>query len=84
MSTRFVSVTEFKAKCLGMLDEVQSNGRTITITKRGHPVAVVSPAKKRKFKSLRNVLAGKIAITGDIVHFDTSHLWDVVGGERDE
>jgi prevent-host-death family protein len=78
MSTRVVSATEFKAKCLSLLDEVNSRGGTITVTKRGQPVAVLSPAKKKQWKSLRNVLAGKVEIAGDIVNFDTSHLWDAL------
>ncbi|MBV8847493.1 MAG: type II toxin-antitoxin system Phd/YefM family antitoxin [Bryobacterales bacterium] len=77
MKTRTVSATEFKAKCLGLLDEVQQSGDTITVTKRGHPVAVVKPAPK-KYKSLRNRWAGKIQILGDIVNFDTSHLWEAL------
>lgn len=38
-----VTATEFKAKCLDLLDQVQS-GRIakLTVTKRGKPVAVVS------------------------------------------
>jgi hypothetical protein len=29
------------------------------------------------------VLAGKLEITGDIVNFDTSHLWDAVRKDRE-
>ena len=83
MSTRFVPITEFKAKCIGLLDEVSSKGESITITKRGQPVAIVSPPKKRKVKSLRNALAGKIEITGDIVNFDSSHLWDALRKDKE-
>ena len=83
MSTRFVTATEFKAKCLGLLDEVQSKGGTITVTKRGHPIAVVGPAKRKPFKSSRGTLAGKVRICGDIVNFDTSHLWDALKKHSD-
>jgi prevent-host-death family protein len=48
MKTTTVSATEFKAKCLALLDQVDEEGGTITITKRGRPVAVVGPAKKGK------------------------------------
>lgn len=37
-----VTATEFKAKCLALLDRVQSTGEVITITKRGKPVASLS------------------------------------------
>lgn len=34
-----ISATEFKAKCLSLIDRVQSRGERITITKRGRVVA---------------------------------------------
>jgi len=39
MKDRVVSATEFKAKCLALLDEVADSGGTITVTKRGRAVA---------------------------------------------
>jgi len=77
MSTRVVSATEFKAKCLSLLDEVNSRGGTITVTKRGRPVAVLGPASKKRIKSPMGVLKGKVKIVGDIVN--TSHLWEHFG-----
>jgi prevent-host-death family protein len=44
MSERTVSASEFKAKCLAMLDEVASTGEEIVVTKRGRAVARVSAA----------------------------------------
>ena len=76
MKNRVIGATEFKAKCLALLDEVQEQGGTITVTKRGRPVATVSAAKKPGWKSPKGILAGKLEITGDIV--DTSDLWDVL------
>ena len=34
-----VSVTEFKAKCLAIIDKVHATGETVVITKRGKVVA---------------------------------------------
>jgi prevent-host-death family protein len=76
VKTRIVSATEFKAKCLGLLNEIEEGGPPITITKRGRPVAIVTPAKKTAWKSPVNMLAGKIRIVGDIVNGDPD-LWDV-------
>jgi len=39
-----VPATEFKAKCLALLDQVRDQGRSITITKRGRVVARLVPA----------------------------------------
>ena len=79
MKQRVVSATEFKAKCLALLDEIDQHGGTITVTKRGRPVASVGPAKKQVWKSPKGVLEGKIEILGDIVNTDFE--WDCVRGE---
>jgi prevent-host-death family protein len=69
MNNRLVSATEFKAKCLALLDEVQEHGGTITVTKRGRPVATVAPVKPKPFRSTKGILAGKGKIVGDIDNF---------------
>jgi prevent-host-death family protein len=81
MKSRVVSATEFRAKCLALLDEIEQRGGSITITRRGLPVAVLAPAKKKAWKSPANSLAGKARIVGDIVNFDTSDLWEVTRGK---
>jgi prevent-host-death family protein len=73
MKHRVVTATEFKAKCLALLDEVDEKGDLITVTKRGRPVATLHPVKKKPWKSLKGDLVGKLEIVGDIV--DTSRLW---------
>ena len=78
MKERVVSATEFKAKCLAFLGEIEKRGGPITVTRRGRPVAALGPAKKSAWKSPRNSLAGKARIVGDIVNTDTSGLWEVV------
>ncbi len=44
MSTRTVSASQFKARCLAMLDEVANTGEEIVITKRGRAVVRVIAA----------------------------------------
>jgi len=46
---------EFKAKCLGLLDEVEARGRSFVVTKRGRPVARVVPLVSQR-KLLGSVL----------------------------
>jgi prevent-host-death family protein len=43
MTDRTISASEFKAKCLAMLDDVAATGEEIVVTKRGRAVARVSP-----------------------------------------
>jgi prevent-host-death family protein len=76
-----VSATEFKAKCLALLDEIEQRGVTITVTRRGQPVAVLGAAPKKAWKSPGNSWAHKARIAGDIVNADTSGLWDVVSSK---
>jgi antitoxin (DNA-binding transcriptional repressor) of toxin-antitoxin stability system len=78
MKHQTISVTEFKARCLSLFDEIAQEGGTMTITKRGRPLATVGPVKRRPFKSSEGVLAGKIKIVGDLDKIDNSALWDVV------
>lgn len=42
--TRSIAASEFKAKCLALLDEVAETRQSIVITKRGKAVARVEPA----------------------------------------
>ena len=64
--TRHIKASEFKAKCLSLLDEVQDTGETIVVTKRGKPVAQIQPVR-RKPKTLFGAMKGHITIKGDIV-----------------
>jgi prevent-host-death family protein len=41
MSEKIMSASQFKAKCLAVLDEVAATGRPVVVTKRGKPVARV-------------------------------------------
>jgi prevent-host-death family protein len=73
---RVVNATEFKAKCLAYLDEIEQRGGPITVTRRGRAVAVLGPANRSPWKSPRNSWAEKARIVGDIVNADTSTLWE--------
>lgn len=78
MKHLMVNVTEFKAKCLALLDEVGEHGGRITITRRGIPLATVGPVERVAWKSPEGILAGKITLPDDLVEADTSELWEVV------
>jgi len=61
-----IKASEFKAKCLKLMDQVAETGETLVITKNGHPVAELRPAKRR-LESLFGAHRGLIEITGDII-----------------
>ena len=56
----------FKVHCLAVMDEVQSKKQTVLITKHGQPVAKLVPVDNDK-DDIYNFLAGRGAITGDVV-----------------
>jgi prevent-host-death family protein len=63
-----VAISEFKAKCLGMLEEVRKTRKPIRITRFGKPVAeIVPPTPQPRPKSWLGCMEGTIKITGDIV-----------------
>ena len=61
-----IKASEFKAKCLQIMDEVAESGEAVVITKRGVPVAELVPAKRRP-DELFGALKGSITILGDII-----------------
>ncbi len=61
-----IKASEFKAKCLRLMDEVAETGKSLVITKNGKPVAQLGPATTRP-PSLAGAHAGKIRILGDII-----------------
>ncbi|MBM3790582.1 MAG: type II toxin-antitoxin system Phd/YefM family antitoxin [Acidobacteria bacterium] len=75
MKQTTLAASEFKAKCLRLLDRVEEEGDTLVITKRGRPVAKVVPVSSPR-RSLRGSWKGLVQIKGDIVHFDTSRDWE--------
>ncbi len=69
---KVISATEFKAKCLKILDELDSQG--IVITKRGQPIAKVTPLPLADNSKLIGSMKGKVIIKGDI--FSTGRKWN--------
>ena len=82
---RTIAAGEFKAKCLALMDEVQATGETVFITKRGKPVARLSPLEETT--PIKNSIFGRLrhmgVITGDIVSSDfTDEEWDRMFEEK--
>jgi prevent-host-death family protein len=58
--------SEFKAKCLKLMDEVAETGEPLVVTNHGKPIAQLGPAV-RKRKSLCGLHKGQIEILSDII-----------------
>ena len=62
-----IAVSEFKAKCLAILDQVQKTKQPIRITRFGKPLAEVTPPSPVVPKNWMGSMKGTMKILGDIV-----------------
>ena len=63
-----VSISEFKAKCLAILERVRKTRKPVRITRFGKPVAeVVAPSPVRERGKWLGHMKGTARIVGDIV-----------------
>jgi prevent-host-death family protein len=63
-----ISVSEFKAKCLSLLEQVDKTKAPIRLTKRGKPIADVVPVSPEAAdRDWLGFMSDRIKITGDIV-----------------
>ncbi len=64
--SRTIKASEFKARCLALMHEVERTGQGLVITKNGKPVAELVPHRPRK-RHARGILKDRLFITGDII-----------------
>ncbi len=63
-----IAISEFKAKCLSLLEEVSKTKTPLRITRRGKPLADVIPASpEAEERSWIGSMSGSIEIVGEIV-----------------
>jgi prevent-host-death family protein len=81
MADRVMSASEFKAKCLALLDRVAETGDRIIVTKHGRSVAVVGPVERAKSKKS---LRGSVTFLTDRDEelFSTGIKWEAQGDEE--
>ena len=63
-----IPISEFKAKCLALLEQVRKTRQPIRVTRHGKPIAeVVPPGPVMDRKSWLASMKGTVRITGDII-----------------
>jgi len=63
-----IAISEFKAKCLSLLEEVSKTKTPLRVTRRGKPLADVIPASpEAEERSWIGSMSGSIEIVGEIV-----------------
>ena len=63
-----ISISQFKATCLAVLDKVKRTGKPVLVTRRGTPIAMIEPPPPPEMKeSWLGAFKSKGKIIGDIV-----------------
>ena len=68
MKTHHIPASEFKAKCLRLLDDVAVTGQPLIITKRGRPVAQLMPmpVQRKLFGAMKGSVLSQHDITSPV------------------
>jgi prevent-host-death family protein len=67
-SIQEIAISEFKAKCLSLLEEVSKTKTPLRVTRRGKPLADVIPASpEAEERSWIGSMSDSIDIVGDII-----------------
>lgn len=63
---RTISVTEFKAKCLAIIDDVGRGGERVVVSKHGRPIVEVIRHVVPGDAPAQHTLRGSVRIVGDV------------------
>lgn len=61
-----ISASQFKARCLGLMDQVAASGEVLVITKNGQPVAELHPCAPARRSSPFGFHPG-VVLHGDLI-----------------
>jgi prevent-host-death family protein len=64
--SKIIKASEFKAKCLALMDEVARTGDRVIVTKNGQPIADLVPHKPNP-KNAFGIWKDSVEIVGDIM-----------------
>lgn len=71
-------VSDFKAKCIAVLKEVQRSGEPVVVTLRGQPMARVEPLTDGAHRKQLGALKGSMRIRRDLTRSDTTGDWEML------
>lgn len=77
-----ISISEFKATCLAVLDEVRRTGRSVVVTRRGEPIAeIVPPSRAALGEVWVGAMQGTATFADDLIEpASAPDEWDVLRG----
>ena len=76
-----ISISKFKATCLSLVEHVKKTGQTIIITKRGEPIAQVTPITEKEHEDTDTFgcMSGTAVQIDDIVQPLDTEDWEALG-----
>ncbi|TXH92447.1 MAG: type II toxin-antitoxin system Phd/YefM family antitoxin [Thauera aminoaromatica] len=72
-----IQASEFKARCLALMDQVAASGEILVVTKNGKPVAELHPYQGARASSPFGLHPG-VRILGDIVSPVADEDWEAL------
>ncbi len=77
MNQQMIPAGQFKAQCLGLMEQIQETQQPVVVTKRGVPMVTIMPYKKEAVSKhgLFGALKATITIHQDVVAPIDEH-WD--------
>ena len=72
-----IQASEFKARCLALMDDVARSGEVLVVTKNGRPIAELRPYSRGRSGSPFGLHSG-LEITGDILSPVEDGAWKVL------
>ncbi len=70
------SISDFKAHAIGILNGLAKSGESVLVTKRGKPLARISPYRPPENKPRSGKLAGTLSIEKDLISPLGEELWE--------
>ncbi|HXC24630.1 MAG TPA: type II toxin-antitoxin system prevent-host-death family antitoxin [Gemmatimonadaceae bacterium] len=61
-----IPASQFKARCLQLMKDVQQTGQDIVITNHDRPIAQLSPVREAAAQGHFGAMRGMIRVTGDL------------------
>lgn len=79
-----IGASDFKARCLALIDEVGQTGTSVVISKRGRQVAQLVPYSDVGEAVPQETLRGTVSISGDIEEpVAGAEDWDAIASSEE-
>ncbi len=72
-----MAISQFKTHALRIIDQLSQNNESIVVTKRGKPLAVITPYKKSDTNVKPGKLSDTLSFEEDIVSPLGEEIWEV-------